>query len=119
MDNTFNPPAEITFTEARHQRFPWINVALFFLTCTSTLVVGTFLMAGFTNKLQSGLVSYSREIWQTPSLLLTGLPFSLSIMTILLAHEMGHYLTCRYYGISASLPYFIPAPTIVGTMGAF
>jgi membrane-associated protease RseP (regulator of RpoE activity) len=40
-------------------------------------------------------------------------------MTILLAHEMGHYLTCRYYGISASLPYFIPAPTIVGTMGAF
>ncbi len=40
-------------------------------------------------------------------------------MAILLAHEMGHYLTCRYYGISASLPYFIPAPTIVGTMGAF
>jgi membrane-associated protease RseP (regulator of RpoE activity) len=32
---------------------------------------------------------------------------------------MGHYLTCRYYGIDATLPYFIPAPTIVGTMGAF
>jgi membrane-associated protease RseP (regulator of RpoE activity) len=32
---------------------------------------------------------------------------------------MGHYLTCRYYGIDATLPYFIPAPTLVGTMGAF
>jgi len=76
-------------------------------------------MAGFTNTLGSGVTSYFAEIWRRPSLLLSGLPFSLAIMTILLAHEMGHYLTCRYYGISASLPYFIPAPTIVGTMGAF
>src|SRR5439155_25163723 len=44
---------------------------------------------------------------------------SLAIMTLLLSHEMGHYLTCRYYGIDATLPYFIPAPTLVGTMGAF
>ncbi len=40
-------------------------------------------------------------------------------MGILLAHELGHYLTCRYYRISATLPYFIPAPTIIGTFGAF
>ena len=40
-------------------------------------------------------------------------------MSILFAHEMGHYLTCRYYGIDASLPYFIPFPNPVGTMGAF
>ena len=32
---------------------------------------------------------------------------------------MGHYLTCRYYGIDASLPYFLPAPTLIGTFGAF
>jgi membrane-associated protease RseP (regulator of RpoE activity) len=40
-------------------------------------------------------------------------------MSILFAHEMGHYLTCRYYGIDASLPYFIPFPSLVGTLGAF
>lgn len=54
-----------------------------------------------------------------PSLLLRGLPFSLALISILLSHEMGHYLTCRYYGIRATLPYFIPAPTLVGTFGAF
>ena len=43
-----------------------------------------------------------------PSKLISGLPFSIAIMTILMAHEMGHYLTCRYYKIDASLPYFIP-----------
>jgi membrane-associated protease RseP (regulator of RpoE activity) len=119
MDNTFNPPVEITFAEAPRQKFPWVNIALFCLTCGSTVIVGTFLMAGFTQSMTSGIVAHFSEIWQNPSLLLSGLPFSLAIMTILLAHEMGHYLTCRYYGISASLPYFIPAPTIVGTMGAF
>ena len=54
-----------------------------------------------------------------PWTLLNGLPFSLTLLTILLAHEMGHYLTCRHYGIDASLPYFIPAPTLIGTLGAF
>jgi membrane-associated protease RseP (regulator of RpoE activity) len=48
-----------------------------------------------------------------------GIPFSLTLLAILLAHEMGHYFTCRYYGIQASYPYFIPAPTLIGTMGAF
>ena len=66
--------------------------------------------------LEGGVLAGIRE---RPSLLLKGLPFSLSLISILLAHEMGHYLTCRYYGIQATLPYFIPAPTLVGTFGAF
>jgi membrane-associated protease RseP (regulator of RpoE activity) len=58
-------------------------------------------------------------MWQQPSYLLPGLPFSLTLLTILLAHEFGHFLTARYYLVDASLPYFIPAPTLIGTLGAF
>src|SRR5205085_12096445 len=54
-----------------------------------------------------------------PLVLFDGIAFSLTLMTILLAHEMGHYFACRYYGINASLPYFLPAPTLIGTLGAF
>jgi membrane-associated protease RseP (regulator of RpoE activity) len=47
------------------------------------------------------------------------LSFSFPLLAILFAHEMGHYLMCRRYGIDASPPYFIPFPSLVGTMGAF
>jgi len=118
MSNSFDSPAEILFERAPEQKFPWLNVALFALTCLSTLLVGSALMAMYTNSVQD-LGPFMVQLLRSPSLLLSGLPFSLSIMAILLGHEMGHYLTCRYYGIDATLPYFIPAPTLVGTMGAF
>jgi membrane-associated protease RseP (regulator of RpoE activity) len=56
-----------------------------------------------------------------PGLLKSGLVFSVSLLTILTAHEMGHYLACRYYGVRATLPFFIPAPPLflAGTFGAF
>ena len=53
-----------------------------------------------------------------------GLPFALSLLSILLAHELGHYFTSRRYGVPASLPYFVPLPipdflgNVLGTMGA-
>jgi len=53
-----------------------------------------------------------------PSRLLLGIPFSAALLIILLSHEMGHYLLCRYYGVRATLPYFLPAPTLIGTLGA-
>jgi len=118
MDNSFNPPAEVLFVQAQRQMFPWVNVALFGVTCVSTMIVGTALMEDYTHS-WSGVLAFLGEMLRTPAVLFKGLPFSFAIMTILLAHEMGHYLTCRYYGIDATLPYFIPAPTIVGTMGAF
>jgi membrane-associated protease RseP (regulator of RpoE activity) len=53
-----------------------------------------------------------------PSRLLLGIPFSATLLGILFSHEMGHYLFCRYYRVLATLPFFIPAPTLIGTLGA-
>lgn len=59
------------------------------------------------------------DLWVQPWRVLDGLPFSLTLLAILLAHELGHYLACAYYRVDATLPYFLPAPTFVGTLGAF
>jgi membrane-associated protease RseP (regulator of RpoE activity) len=112
MDQSFNPAVPY-LSEARPRKFPWVNVVLFLATCLSTLLTGSFMMMGFKGAVTEDLFH--------PSSLLMGLPFCVTIMSILFAHEMGHYLLCRYYGIDASLPYFIPLPilSLVGTMGAF
>jgi len=59
------------------------------------------------------------QSWTHPRSLLPGIPFSLTLLVILLAHECGHYIACLYNRIDASLPYFLPAPTFTGTLGAF
>jgi membrane-associated protease RseP (regulator of RpoE activity) len=55
---------------------------------------------------------------EDPGLIYKGIPFSFALMSILLSHELGHYLMSRYHRVEATLPYFIPAPTIIGTFGA-
>jgi membrane-associated protease RseP (regulator of RpoE activity) len=104
------------------QRPPWrMALVLFLLTVISTLAVGTeFALAYASNRapFSAGFSFYS-AIFRNPSLLLLGIPFSFTLLGILLAHELGHYFACRYYGIQASYPFFLPAPTIIGTMGAF
>jgi membrane-associated protease RseP (regulator of RpoE activity) len=62
--------------------------------------------------------SMYERIWRHPAEALRGLPFSLTLMTILLAHEFGHYFAAAYHRVEASLPYFMPSP-ILGTFGAF
>src|SRR5579884_259000 len=116
MDNLFSRPVEV-FADEEARPFPWINVVLFAATCVTTTLVGTVLMADFNGTLGSSAISFLLSAVRSPAILISGLPFSIAIMTILMAHEMGHYLTCRYYGIDATLPYFIP--WITGTMGAF
>jgi len=59
------------------------------------------------------------RLFYDPGLIRLSLIYSLSLLGLLLGHELGHYLTCRKYGIQATLPYFIPAPTLIGTLGAF
>ena len=81
------------------------NVVLFVLTIISTIFVGGL------GSSTSGELTYS---------IISGLYYSISILSILVAHEMGHYLTSRKYGVPSSLPYFIPFPLPpYGTMGAF
>lgn len=83
---------------------PLINVLLFLLTVGSTLLVG----AGM-----SGV-----DIIAHPEGFSAGIPFAVSILAILGVHEFGHYLMSAFHGVKATLPYFIPGPTIIGTFGA-
>jgi len=48
-----------------------------------------------------------------------GISFSLSLIFILLSHEMGHYIACRIYRVDATLPYFLPTPPLIGPAGTF
>src|SRR5579884_3918004 len=54
-----------------------------------------------------------------PTALAPGLPFALTLLTILLAHELGHFFACRHHRIRSSYPLFIPFPSLIGTFGAF
>ena len=66
------------------------------------------------------LVSYAiSQLLTNPALLRDGLSFSLSLIFILISHEMGHYIACRIYRVDATLPYFIPTPPMIGPAGTF
>lgn len=106
----------------RNHRY-WLHGLLFLLTVLTTTVLGARFSYNFEQNLpaidlDNEMAAFLRIV-TTPQLLLAGLPYSLTLMTILLAHEFGHYLACVYYHIDASLPYFLPAPTFIGTLGAF
>jgi membrane-associated protease RseP (regulator of RpoE activity) len=107
------------------QKRPYIlSLFLFVLTMISTLAVGReFCVSYAQNRAPfAGINNPYAPTFQAlihPRLLLGGIPFAFTLIGILLAHELGHYFTCRYYRIDASYPYFLPAPTIIGTFGAF
>jgi membrane-associated protease RseP (regulator of RpoE activity) len=99
-----------------------VNLLLFVLTVISTYFVGflwgiNYLLAepGWQQKVET----FNFSLFFHPALIRLSLIYSFSLLTILLGHELGHYLSCRRYGIEATLPYFIPAPTLIGTLGAF
>jgi membrane-associated protease RseP (regulator of RpoE activity) len=118
----------------------WIrHSTLFLLTFITTTFAGIVIAAPAVDPPEprlSGLLGYVlyvpeyyrrlvaallAEAIANPALIRSGLIFSTALLTILTAHEMGHYLACRYYGVRATLPFFIPAPPLflAGTFGAF
>lgn len=83
-----------------------IHVILFFSTLLTTTLAGSF---------QAGVNPFA-----DPRLLVRGLPFSMTLMGILLVHEMGHFVVSRLHGVDATPPFFIPGPPfLIGTFGAF
>lgn len=107
---------------ARKKRI-WPALTLFLLTLASTLIVGMDFAQSYAQDVapfsgSEGILSILKAAWYHPSLILLGVPFSFTLLLILLAHELGHFFAGRYYGIDVSYPYFIPAPNLFGTFGA-
>jgi membrane-associated protease RseP (regulator of RpoE activity) len=116
-----------------------LHVTLFLLTLCTTTICGIWMVgdldgAGLNQPAAVGgflppfLVAYVATVLRIirfaflhPSVLADGLLFSGSLLAILVAHESGHYVFCRYYGVDATLPFFIPQPPLLipGTFGAF
>src|SRR5579862_7695070 len=118
-------PMELVYVPRPKQRY-WLHALLLLLTIFTTLVVGARMQYNFQHNqpafsLNDDTLPFFPMNWAfaQPSRLLLGVPFASTLMLILLAHELGHYLCCEYYGVNATLPFFIPAPTLIGTLGAF
>ncbi|MEA5581573.1 site-2 protease family protein [Nodularia harveyana UHCC-0300] len=104
------PNTQAAKTSREREQITRPGLALFLLLATllTTTIVGASIAGVEPEKLASD-----------PSMLLQGLPYALGLMAVLGTHELGHYLTARYYKIRATLPYFIPLPVFLGTFGAF
>jgi membrane-associated protease RseP (regulator of RpoE activity) len=118
-------PVEVFVVHPPKQRY-WLHIVLLLATIFTTLVVGSRMEFNYRHNLPAfyigddSLSSIFPVTWALQSgNILLGIPFSFTLMLILMAHEMGHYLCCRYYGVNATLPFFIPFPSLFGTMGAF
>ena len=118
-------PLPVTAVHRPRQRY-WLHGLLLLVTCFTTLVVGSRMQYNFDHNhpalwLDDNSPSMFPAEWIVthPARLWGGLSFAGTLMLILLAHEMGHYLYCEYYGVWATLPFFIPGPPLFGTFGAF
>jgi membrane-associated protease RseP (regulator of RpoE activity) len=105
----------------RFQHSWWKHILLFLLTLATTTLVGGQRYLSFLSDFGRSVAQFDgMTFWQA---ILPGFWYSGTILAILGAHEMGHYLACRYYRLDATLPYFIPlylggAPLQIGTLGA-
>jgi membrane-associated protease RseP (regulator of RpoE activity) len=96
------------------ERKRWLNGVLFGLTFLTTWFAGTFFGQSYLSAQEPPGPSLL-----DPRVVGLGLLYAAFLLTILVGHELGHYLTCRRYGILATYPYFMPGPPFLGTFGAF
>jgi membrane-associated protease RseP (regulator of RpoE activity) len=99
----------------------WLHIILFLATLLSTLAIGARLQYDFNRNVwpfsddDSFFWTWALSDWHRLKL---GIPFAACLLGILTAHEMGHYVLCRRRGVQATLPFFIPFPSLIGTLGA-
>ena len=103
-----NPQAQAKQKSQSQLTRPLLALGLLAATLVTTTLAGA-VIAGVTEE----------QFQADPSLIMTGLPYAIALMIILGVHETGHYLAARRYQIRATLPYFIPFPLFLGTLGAF
>ena len=94
----------------------WVNLGLFLATLFTVLFIGAANALQYAEQFQGQEVSY--DLLSILTSLHRGIPFAGALMGILVAHELSHYVVARRYGSPVSLPYFIPMPNLLGTMGA-
>jgi membrane-associated protease RseP (regulator of RpoE activity) len=95
---------------------------LFLLTLCTCLVAGTQFATAYAQNEAFSFDEFLRSFtlfYRHPLGLAAGLPFALTLLTILLTHELGHFFACRYHHIRATYPFFVPFPNLNGTFGAF
>ena len=109
LHSSYAPPAEqAPVARARSERGPLLHILLF---------AATFLTASMQSALSQGV-----DIFSHPLDVTAGFPFAITLLTILLFHEFGHYFLAQSHRVDTTLPYFIPAPPLIfpiGTLGAF
>lgn len=97
----------------------FLPILLLILTSITTLLAGFLQHLLFISDSSGEISSALTAVMHNPAELLSGIPYAVTILAILLAHETGHYLTCRYYRIDATLPHLIPAPPFIVLFGTF
>jgi membrane-associated protease RseP (regulator of RpoE activity) len=116
-------PREVTVRPAAQMEQAGIAISLLIVTLFTTVSTGAVLMFNFRHgdppfAASAGFFPLA-WIWRHPDQLAGGWPFALTLLGILGAHEAGHFMACRYHGVRSSLPWILPAPTLIGTFGAF
>lgn len=103
----------------RSRRSPWLALLLFGLTVLTTLQVGIESSASgiaLLRHLAEGRIAWSEALLP---LFLSGLPYVFALLGFFLAHEMGHFVACRRYRVDCTVPYFVPAPSVISLVGTF